>query len=175
MGKRGPQPKSPENKALEGNPGNRNLQDYSPREDVSGSDLVTPRLTNADERQGYREVVEAMPKWWFTQADKHALIAYAQAYGRMRHARRVLTSESMVISRSNGSRCVNPILTVLQQAENDVMKWRDELGLSRAKRAVAMPQDPERIPTRQDEPQGGGEVSEFGGLLSKPRLAHSAS
>ena len=162
---------------MEGNPGNRDEDDFHPRQDVSEPGLLQSRLTNKDERAAWNHLVTCMPSWWFTEADRHALVAYCQAYGRMRQARRILLKEAMVISRANGSKCVNPILTVLTEAENSIMKWRDELGISRAKRMAVLPDDPERIPNQLDSGDGhsdGDGPDEFGSLIKRPRLAHSA-
>ena len=152
MGKRGPPPKSKEERVLEGNPAKRRLPVDHDEDDLSSDTLRMPtRLTEA-ERQVWRDTLEAFPSWYFRQADKILLIAYCRAVARLEKSEKALQNKSAVEKRANGSPCLNPHIAIINSALSQVVHLSDVLGLTRARRkGVVVPS----VPQPHSTPTGG--------------------
>ena len=130
MGKRGPRKKDMRMNALEGNPGNRKQVERCPVIDLSTGTLRVPFRLNKEEKVIWREVQSSFPKLYFTVADKHLLIIYCQVMGLIQRVRKAIANKPLVTTRANGSEYVNPLLKIIQQAETELMKLSEILGLA---------------------------------------------
>ena len=172
MGKRGPQPKSSEIKKMEGNPGNRDPEDFSPREDLSTGGLFIPTSLRREEKDVWRYVLASMPSWYFRAADKHLLMTYCRVMCRLQRAERAMMRKPLISKRGNGAECLSPYMKVIEEAETKLVKLSDALGISRNKRFDVAP---DRIPVDPESaPRAGEDPDDFGDLVQRPRLAHSA-
>lgn len=164
MGARGPKPKSKEIKDLEGNPGKRKGSATVDPDDVSSTGLRMPQRLTVPEREVWQDTVASVPKWWFRQADKFLLMAYCRAVVRWDKAEVALQNKSPVTTRSNGSKCVDPQIQIVNAALKQVMDLAEVLRLTPAKRKEVGPGG-EPIP-QGDRPDGGEQADEFGDLLA---------
>lgn len=145
MGKRGPPPKSKEERILEGNPAKRQMPKDRDEDDLSSGGLRMPTRMTEAERHVWRDTLESFPSWYFRQADKILLIAYCRAVVRLEKSENALKNKSAVEKRANGSPCLSPHIQVINTALAQVMQLSEALGLTRAKRkGVLPPQMPER-------------------------------
>lgn len=134
MGKRGPQPKSSKIKALEGNRSNRKVIETEDEVDLSDGTLRVPNRLCRDGKSAWREVVAAFPDWYFTAADKHMLILYAQTVARITKLERAMLRSPMIIKRKNGSECLNPRIKAINDLVPLAAKLANELHLTRNRR-----------------------------------------
>lgn len=170
MGKRGPKPKSPEIKAMEGNRGNRKPVPEALEVDISEGKIAIPNGLRKDERQVWRELVASFPSWYFKPADRHLMMAYCRVVGRYNRADLALRRKPMVTMRGTGGEVVSPYIKVMEQAELQLVKISEKLGVTRDKR-LGLATDPERVPTsaQQDaKPWFDDDESEFGDLIALP-------
>lgn len=174
MAKRGRPRKSNEDKMLEGNPGNRPIEEEDEIEFHNAGPLDVPQRLCKEGRQAFKELMDAFPDWYFDKKDRHLLIAYCEVVARMTKANRKLRQSQMIVTRGNGAQCINPLLTVIQQAELRLQALSDALGISREKRQGIATVDPERVVPAAGTAPAGEEVSEFGDLIQMPTRGRTA-
>ncbi len=166
MAKRGRPPKSPEIKELEGNPGNRPIQSVSVNDDLSSDGLRMPARLTEVERQVWQDTVCSMPSWWFRQADKYMLLLYCRAIARIEKSERALKNSDTILTRANGSKCLNPHLQVIQAGSSEVLKLSEMLGLTRARRGMSSMPPNFLPPAPLNSDLDGEEPEAFGDLLA---------
>jgi len=158
MGKRGPKPKSAEQKRLEGNPGNRKIPPEGV--DVSSKGLNMPTRLTPDEREVWRHLMKAFPSWWFSKADRDLLMAYCRAQARLERAEKELRGESLVSERGNGGPCRNPLLDIIDKERAAVTRLSETLHLTRERRKSAGfgPAPQAEAPVEADESATSGQA-----------------
>lgn len=134
MGKRGPQPKSNEKKALEGNPGKRRLVDPVAFVDVSIGSLRIPTRLCVDGKDCWRGLMKSFPSWYFTAADKDLLIMYCEQVALKTRFEREMRNKSAFVMRGNGTECLNPRLKAISGASALILKLAEKLQITREKR-----------------------------------------
>lgn len=169
MGKRGPQPKSNEVKALEGNPGKRKIVRTVDEDDLSSGSLRQPQRLSEAERAVWQDVIGAFPGWYFTMADKFLLIAYCRAVCRVERSESFLKNKQTVTERANGSPCLSPHVAVINSSVTQMMALAEALGITKKVRKGVIPGPDRQPPPQQDDPTGpAGEEAEFEGDLIAP-------
>lgn len=136
--------------------------------------LRTPTRLCKEGRKAFHELIGAFPDWYFDHKDLHLIVAYCEVMARMTKANRKLRSSEMIVTRGNGSQCINPLLTVIQQAELRLQGLSDALGITREKRVGIATVDPERVVPEERTAPAGEEASEFGDLIQMPTTARTA-
>ena len=165
MGKRGPAPKSPEDKALEGNPGKRKIERAVDEDDLSSGSLRMPTRMTEEERRVWTDTLAAFPSWYFTLADKYLLIAYCRTVARVEKSEKALQNTAAVITRANGSKCLNPHVALANAGVVQIKMLAEALGLTRRTRRGAIPPSPSD-PTPDTQDRAGQEFQD--GLLAPP-------
>ena len=143
MGKRGPPPKDPEIKALEGNPGKRKIVAAVDEDDLSSGSLRIPMRMTEEERRVWQDTIGAFPSWYFTLADKYLLIAYCRCVARVERSEKALQKTQTVTERANGSKCLSPHVAAINQGVAQIKSLAEALGLTRrTRRGTLPPQQP---------------------------------
>jgi P27 family predicted phage terminase small subunit len=154
MGQRGPQPKPTQVKRLEGNPGQRKLNNEEPQ---PTGPLVRPAILTGLAATEWDRVVGSMPDGVYTSADAGALTVYCTAWANFQAACVVLAREGMMAFGSQGQMVAHPMLPVLAKQSEIILRAADRLGLTPAAR------------TRLTVPESG-ERGKFDGLLGGSQL-----
>lgn len=164
MGKRGPQPQSPQTKALKGNPGNRPVEKTIEGVDVSAGHLRMPTSLTEGQRKVWTHLMKAFPDWYFTPADRDLLVSYCQVQDRIAKAEHQMKNKSLLVTRGNGSACRNPLLDIIDKERRMLVKLTVSLGLGREKRKLAAPGAMPLSPEQPSEPVGD-DPDDFGNLI----------
>jgi P27 family predicted phage terminase small subunit len=154
MGTRGPQPKPTQVKRLEGNPGQRKLNNEEPQ--PSGP-LVMPAILTGPASVEWDRVVRAMPDGVYTSADAGALTVYCTAWASFQKAVAIVAEHGMLAMGSQGQTVAHPMLAVVAKQSEIILRSADRLGMTPAAR------------TRLTVPERG-ERSKFDGLLGGAQL-----
>lgn len=165
MGLRGPKPKDPKIKALEGNPGKRKVTVEPDLDDMSSGSLRMPTRLTEEERRVWSDTVGAFPSYYFTLADKYLLVAYCRAVSRVERSEKALQKSSTVLERANGSKCLNPHIAAINLGVAQVKSLAESLGLTRRTRRGQAPPLGAMVPQQPDEPDGE-EPDDFGDLIA---------
>lgn len=154
MGKRGPKPKSPELRRLEGNPGYKPINEDAP---VATGRPVAPDYLSEYANEVWVRVIGSMPSSVYTAADQDLLAAYCVAADLHRQAVKQVALEGAVIpGGGEGRSYVNPCVKVLNEAAQKMALIGSRLGLDPAARATL------RVP-KDEKPK-----SKFEGLVAFP-------
>lgn len=179
MGKRGPKPKSNEKKALEGNPGQRKLQETPEEVDLSTGSLRIPTRLCTDGKQAWRDLMEAFPDWYFTAADKHLLVMYCEHIARRNKLERGMKREAMVKEGTNGRTWLNPKINAIMDLDKLIIQLSEKLGLTRDRRkgvarrpGEAPPASRPQTPDLDYEQDGDVPVDDVGDLLAPATNVH---
>lgn len=172
MGKRGPQPKSNEKKALEGNPGQRKLVDPEPELDPSNGSIRLPARLCTDGKAVWRDLMATFPNWYFTAADKELLILYCEQVALKTRLQRAMKSGKLVIKRGNGSECLNPRIKAIGETTVLILKLAEKLQITRGTRR-GLSRDPQEPPSgarpiheQTSEPDGDEPEDDVGSLMA---------
>lgn len=179
MGKRGPQPKSNEKKALEGNPGQRKLEETPQVEDVSTGSLRIPTRLCVEGKKVWHELMDSFPDWYFTGADKHLLVMYCEHVARRNKLEKQMRNAPMTVKRGNGSECLNPKVRAIMDIDPLVLKLAEKLGITRDRRR-GISRNPTEAPVASDrrtqdlDSDQGGDVAvdDVGDLLAPAINVH---
>lgn len=155
MGARGPQPKPTALKRLEGNPGNRPLNE---REVRPVGQLQKPPIITGPAAEEWDRVVSSMPPGFYTPADAPVLANYCIAWVLYRNALSIIAKTpkeggGMEAKGSQGQTIAHPQLAVVRGFSELILKAADRLGMSPAAR------------TRLATPEGADPHGEFAGLI----------
>ncbi len=132
---RGRKPKATRLKLVAGNPGKRPLNDAEPQ--LSAQIPECPRhLDEEAKREWARITRELLTAGLLTQADRAALAAYCQQWSRWVKAEEELQKEGEELTavRGTGGTCVNPLVTVSNQALGLMHKFLAEFGMTPSSR-----------------------------------------
>jgi P27 family predicted phage terminase small subunit len=70
-----------------------------------------------------------------TAADRAALAAYCQAYGRWKQAETELASMTLTVEYKNGAQIQNPLVAIANKAMADVVRFASEFGMTPSARS----------------------------------------
>lgn len=176
MGARGPQPKPTALKRLEGNPGNRRLNE---QEVQPVGTLRKPAHVTGPAAEEWDRVVSSMPPGFYTAADVPVLETYCLTWGLYRNAIAAVASSIKADSSqdadkrdgfgglgskgSTGQMRVHPLLGEARGLGKLILQCADRLGMSPAARA--------RLQAERDEAPHG----EFAGLIGGRRASGEAT
>lgn len=141
MGKRGPRPKLPELKRLEGNPGKRPI-------DVIGleatGEAFAPDHLNEDATACFELIMRSMPPKTYAEADTFGLAAFATAWAWHKRATHEMNAPGFepIVEGSKGQKQPNPWFKVLKAMSEEMRTWGDRLGLDpKARAALKLPDE----------------------------------
>lgn len=139
---RGAKPKPTHLKLLAGNPGKRPLNADEPRLDLA-QPSPPPFLCDDAKVEWGRLVGALFEAGLMTEADRGALAAYCQAYGRWAQAERALArmaerdaiNSGLMVKTSNGNVIQNPLVGIANKAYSDVVRFAAEFGMTPSSRS----------------------------------------
>jgi P27 family predicted phage terminase small subunit len=152
-------PKPTALKILEGNPGRRPIGKAIERI----ADLEPPAFITGQALEEWNRAVAAMPPGFFSAADAPTMAVYCLAWVMHRRALATVATEGQTAISSMGQKVPHPMLAVVRQQVDTILRAGDRLGMSPVARARF-----ERGPVP-------AEVSKFDGLLGKIAYSHSLS
>lgn len=129
-------------KLVKGNPGKRALPTKEAKPALA--EPSPPAFLNDDAKVEWGRVCSMLYKvGLMTEADRAALGAYCQAYGRWAQAERALTrmaerdavTSALMVKTSNGNAIQNPLAGIANKAMADMMRYATEFGMTPAARA----------------------------------------
>ena len=140
MSKPGPVPKPSALKRLEGNPGKRPLPDNEPVT-VPLSSLKPPSfLPPLAKREWKRIVPQLNAMGLLSDLDISALAAYCVAYSTWVDALAQIKKTGALVRSPNGFPMPSPYIKISRDAQDEMMKWLKEFGMTPAARSrVAVP------------------------------------
>jgi len=149
----GRKPKPTALKKLAGNPGKRKLNDKEPAPPPGLPDC--PKHLDGAAREEWKRVLALLSAMKIvTIADRAMLAIYCAAWSTMVEAQKDLATEGLIVlTGPNAYPAMNPLLTVIKQAQATISKVAVEFGLTPASRS--------RIHTPSDKPVDDFE-NEFG-------------
>ncbi len=134
MGYRGPAPKPTVLKRQEGNPGHRRLNDREPQ--PTKSTPTMPAHLDEDARREWRRLVRILKRMRvLSEADGIALGTLCQAQSTLAKAQMQLTRTGLVVKTPNGFIQQSPLLKVVNQQSEIVIRHLREFGLTPASRS----------------------------------------
>ena len=137
---RGPNPKHPILKRLEGNPGKRRVDDLLV---VAEGEPLCPDHLSDDAAICFEAVVRSMPPGVYSRVDSYMLAAFAEAWSLHKRAVEALNGQqSLIVEGKNGS-SRNPLATVVAVQARLMVTLGNQLGLSPAARmSLGVPEEP---------------------------------
>ena len=141
---RGRKPKPTRLKIIEGNPGKRPLRGNEPQ--PPRSQPTCPAHLSPTAKAEWKRLAQSLNKiGLLTQADRAALAAYCQSYGRWVEAERKLAETPTLLKTPAGYVQASPWLTISSKQLELMAKFMAELGLtpsSRSRLAIQIPTGP---------------------------------
>ena len=153
MGKRGPKPKSPELRRLEGNPGYKPINEDAPQPIGRPQ---RPKYLKGYAAQVWAKVVGSMPEKIYTPADEELLAAYCVAAAMHRQAIEHINADGPVLTAESGAPYQSPWMGILNTQATKKATIGSRLGLDPAARATL------RV-SKDEKPK-----SKFEGLVAFP-------
>lgn len=134
MGKRGPRPKLPAIKKLEGNPGKRAIDSIGLE---ATGEAFAPEHLHEDAAGCFELIKRSMPPKTYALADSFALSAFATAWAWHKRATHEMNSPDFapIVEGSKGQIQTNPWFKVLKAMSEELRTWGDRLGLDPKARA----------------------------------------
>lgn len=131
---RGPKPKPTKIKKLAGNPGKRKLNLHEARIPRALPDC--PKHLVAEARREWKRMAQLLfDAGLLTSADRAALAAYCQAYGRWVKAEQELTKHGSVTLTIHGTLKQSPYVVVARDAMEELRKFAVEFGMTPSSRS----------------------------------------
>lgn len=132
MGARGPSPKPPEVKLLEGNPGKRPLNLNSPKPAPVAPDC--PGWISGEARTEWERIAPELERLGLlTRVDMAMLAGYCQSYSRWIAAEQLIAAGPLVVE-SGGERYstikAHPAIAIAQKERTLMLQFGARLGLS---------------------------------------------
>lgn len=130
----GPKPTPTATKIIQGNPGQRPLNDDTlkvpPSEDIRPTVTLSPIAS----REWNRIAPVLHSLGLLTDMDKVLLAGYCEAWSRYQEAQAILTSEGVLVLGYRGSMVKNPAIQVAKDALADVIRIATEFGMTPSSR-----------------------------------------
>lgn len=137
----GPLPKPSHLKVLNGNPGNRPLNEQEPR--PAQGEPLKPSWLEGRAASAWDELVPELARiGLLTVVDGHALAVYCEAWATYVQASEVVRKEGVLIESYRGGMAKNPAAQIMRDSADLMMKVGGQFGLSPATRArLQVPDD----------------------------------
>jgi P27 family predicted phage terminase small subunit len=149
---RGRKPKPTALKLIEGNPGKRPIHGSESR--PPGTQPTCPAHLSPTAKAEWKRLAQSLNRiGLLTQADRAALAAYCQSYGRWVEAERKLAETPPLLKTPAGYVQPSPWLGIANKQLELMAKFMAELGLtpsSRSRLAVQLPTGPKPWETHDD-------------------------
>ena len=131
---RGRKPKPTALKLIEGNPGKRPINGHEPKPPASKP--TCPAHLSPTAKAEWKRLAEALHRiGLLTQADRTALAAYCQAYGKWVEAEKKLAETPTLLKMPSGYIQVSPWVTISNKQMELMAKYMVELGLTPSSRS----------------------------------------
>lgn len=128
MGRRGPVPKSPELKILEGNPGKRKIEHNLKPAPVAPK---PPSWLDRGAKKEWRRVAPLLEEMGLlTHLDQTALAVYCQSYSQLVECEKQLQGEEMTYTTPSGQQKPNPLIAIIRDLRVTIRQYLAEFGLS---------------------------------------------
>lgn len=138
----GRKPKPTHLKLIQNNPGKRGLNANEP---IAEPTLMAPPSHLCDDaKEEWERISEQLYNMRIlTSADRSALAAYCQAYGRWAKAERALSrmtkqdevNYGLLIKTTNGNAVQNPLVGIANKASADMVRYAAEFGMTPSARS----------------------------------------
>ena len=140
MATRGRKPKPTNLKVLEGNPGQRPLNDNEPKPDKKAP--TCPAWLEPEAKKEWRRMSKQLEQLGLlTELDRAAFAAYCQAYARWKEAEEFITKHGSMIRTPNGYLQQVPQVSIAQTNQNLMLKYCAEFGLTPSSRSRIIASD----------------------------------
>ena len=124
-------------KALRGNVGKREIK---PEVQISGPIGACPPHLSAQARKEWKRIVPVLEAVGLaTAADRAALAAYCQAYGRWVGAEAALKGQALVFENDKGQTRQNPLIGIANKALDQMRAFLVEFGMTPSSRTRIAP------------------------------------
>ena len=131
---RGRKPKPTALKLIEGNPGKRPINGHEPK--PPGSRPTCPSHLSPTAKAEWKRLAGELHRiGLLTQADRTALAAYCQAYGKWVEAEKKLAGTPTLLKMPSGYIQVSPWVTISNKQMELMAKYMVELGLTPSSRS----------------------------------------
>lgn len=158
MAARGQKPKPTQLKLVTGNPGGRPL----PKKEavIPNAEPLPPPFLTEDALEEWNRVCKLLyDAGLMTEADRGALSAYCQAYGRWAEAEKALAlmakkdnlTRALMVKTSNGNAIQNPLVGTANKAMADMVRYATEFGMTPSARSrvdANPPGSPDSLPAQ---------------------------
>ena len=140
MATRGRKPKPTNLKVLEGNPGQRPLNDNEPKPDKKAP--TCPAWLEPEAKKEWRRMSKQLEQLGLlTELDRAAFAAYCQAYARWKEAEEFITKHGSMIRTPNGYLQQVPQVSIAQTIQKLMLKYCAEFGLTPSSRSRIIASD----------------------------------
>ena len=134
MATRGRKPKPTNLKVLEGNPGQRPLNDNEPKPDKKAP--TCPAWLEPEAKKEWRRMSKQLEQLGLlTELDRAAFAAYCQAYARWKEAEEFITKHGSMIRTPNGYLQQVPQVSIAQTYLKIMNRFAEQFGLTPASRS----------------------------------------
>lgn len=152
-GSRGPRSKPTALKQLEGNPGNRPLNEREPKPPAAPLNWEPPAHVKGEARREWKRLVGPLVRCGIlTIADRDAFASYCTLHGRHVQAEWMVHREGSLTITPNGHKQVSPWLTISRDALTLKKQYAAELGLTPSSRSRIGATPPKAENTQADTP-----------------------
>jgi P27 family predicted phage terminase small subunit len=136
MGKRGPAKKPTKLKLLQGNPGEKKLNENEPEPVVENDDPKPPSWLNKTAKGEWERVVSELRRLeLLSLVDHPSFAAYCQSYGRFVEAEKIIKKQGMTFTTDNGYIQQRPEVGIANKSMEHMKKFAGEFGLTPASRS----------------------------------------
>lgn len=134
MGQRGPRPKTQAANALAGNPGKRSASAQSPAA-TPVKNLRAPSFLSREAKKEWKRVVMELARLdLVSDLDVMALAAYCNAFSTWIDAMKQIREHGTLVRSPNGYPMPSPYVKIQRDAQDEMMKWLREFGMTPAAR-----------------------------------------
>lgn len=134
MAQKGRKPKPTAIKELEGNPGNRPLNDKEPKPLKKAPPC--PKWLEDDAKKEWRRLSKKMEQLGIlTEVDMAAFAGYCQSYARWKAAEEFISKHGAIVKTPSGYWQQVPQVSIAQQYMKQMSKFAEQFGLTPASRS----------------------------------------
>jgi P27 family predicted phage terminase small subunit len=137
---RGRKPKPVELRLVQGNPGKRPVPKRAPK--PKGSLSAPPADMSPAAKAEWRYVLANQPAGLLTKVDRAILRIYCDEMALYKEAKAGIKETGLLVSTPNGAVQTSPLVTIMRQAEEKVLRTASEMGMTPSARVrLALPDD----------------------------------
>jgi P27 family predicted phage terminase small subunit len=141
MGSRGPTPKTKAANALAGNPGKRSNAAKSP-DPAKITNLRPPAFLPREAKKEWKRVVMELARLdLISDLDVMALAAYCNAFATWVSAMKNIREHGTLVRSPNGYAMPSPYIKIQRDAQDEMLKWLREFGMTPAARTRVLSDD----------------------------------